>query len=96
MSDDRFLDRLRADARSLRYEADPVTATRLAARIRSRLTEPTISEFIAAWFRPLAASLSALALIAGIGIALLNRDQPVAIGDPIQYTVAGDTYNVGE
>jgi hypothetical protein len=96
MSDDRFLDRLRADARSLRYEVDPVTSTRLAARIRSRLTEPTISEFIAAWFRPLAASLSALALIAGIGIALLNRDQPVAIGDPIQYTVAGDTYNVGE
>jgi len=96
MSDDRFLDRLRADARSLRYEAGPVAATRLAARIRSRLTEPTISEFIAAWFRPLAASLSALALIAGIGIALLDRDQPLAIGDPVQYTVAGDTYSVGE
>ena len=96
MSDDRFLDRLRADARSLRYEAGPVAATRLAARIRSRLTEPTISEYIAAWFRPLAASLSALALIAGIGIALLERDQPLAIGDPVQYTVAGDTYSVGE
>lgn len=96
MSEDRFLDRLRDDARSLRYEIDPVTSTRLAARIRSRLTEPTVSEFIAAWFRPLAASLSALALVAGIGIALLDRNQPVAIGDPLQYTIAGETYSVGE
>jgi len=48
MSDDRFLDRLRGDARSLRHEIDPVASTRLAARIRSRLTEPTVSEFIAA------------------------------------------------
>jgi hypothetical protein len=96
MSDDRFLDRLRDDARSLRHEIDPIASTRLAARIRSRLTEPTVSQFIAAWFRPLAASLSALALVAGIGIALLERDQPVAIGDPIQYTVAGETYSVGE
>jgi hypothetical protein len=96
MSDDRFLDRLRDDARSLRHEIDPITSTRLAARIRSRLTEPTVAQFIAAWFRPLAASLSALALVAGIGIALLERDQPVAIGDPIQYTVAGETYSVGE
>jgi len=96
MSDDRFLDRLRDDATSLRHEIDPITSTRLAARIRSRLTEPTVSQFIAAWFRPLAASLSALALVAGIGIALLERDQPLAIGDPIQYTVAGETYSVGE
>ena len=96
MSDDRFLDRLRDDARSLRYEIDPIASTRLAARIRSRLTEPTVSQFIAAWFRPLAASLSALALVAAIGIALLEREQPVAIGDPIQYTVAGETYSVGE
>jgi hypothetical protein len=96
MSDDRFLDRLRDDARSLRHEIDPITSTRLAARIRARLTEPTVSQFIAAWFRPLAASLSALALVAGIGIALLERDQPLAIGDPPQYTVAGETYSVGE
>lgn len=96
MSDDRFLGRLRGDARQLQYELDPIASTRMAARIRSRLTEPTVSQFIAAWFRPLAASLSALALIAGIGIALLDQNQPLAIGDPIQYTVAGETYSVGE
>jgi len=96
MSDDRFLGRLRGDARQLQYELDPIASTRMAARIRSRLTEPTVSQFIAAWFRPLAAFLSALALIAGIGIALLDQNQPLAISDPIQYTVAGETYSVGE
>lgn len=96
MSEDRFPDRVREDARQLRYELDPVATTRVAARIRSRLSDPTVAHWIAGWFRPLAAALSALALIAGIGIALLDRNQNESIGDPIQYTVAGDTYSVGE
>lgn len=96
MSEDRFLDRVREDARHLRYELDPVATARVAARIRSRLGEPSVAQWIAGWFRPLAAALSALALVAGIGIALLDRNQNVSIGDPIQYTVAGDTYSVGE
>ena len=96
MSEDRFLDRVRDDARQLRYEMDPVATTRVSARIRSRLNDPTVAQWIAGWFRPLAAALSALALIAGIGITLLERNQNVSIGDPIQYTVAGDTYSVGE
>jgi hypothetical protein len=96
MSEDKFLDRVREDARQLRYEIDAVATTRVAARIRSRLSDPTVAQWIAGWFRPLAAALSALALIAGIGITLLERNQTVSIGDPIQYEVAGDTYSVGE
>ncbi len=96
MSDDSFVERFREDARQLRYEIDGIASARLAARIRSRLTEPTVAQFIAGWFRPLAASLTALALIAGIGITLLERDQKVSIGDPIEYSVAGDVYSVGE
>ena len=96
MSDDRFFERLREDARQLRYEIDPVASTRLAARIRSRLTEPSIAQFIAGWFRPLAASLTALALVAGIGMTLLERNQNVSIGDPLEYSVGGDVYSVGE
>ena len=96
MSEDKFLDHVRADARQLRYEIDSVATTRMTAGIRSRLSDPTVSQWIAGWFRPLAAALSALALIAGIGVALLDRNQNLSIGDPIQYTVAGDTYSVGE
>ena len=96
MSEDRFLDRVREDGRQLRYEMDSAAMSRVAARIRSRLNDPTVAQWIAGWLRPLAATLSALALIAGIGITLLERNQTVSIGDPIQYTVAGDTYSVGE
>ena len=96
MSEDKFLDRIRDDARQLRYEIDPVAMTRVSARIRSRLGDPTVAHWIAGWFRPLAAALSALALITGIGVTLLDRDQNVSFGDSIQYTVAGDTYIVGE
>lgn len=96
MSEDRFLDRVREEARRLRYEIDPVAAARLASRIRSRLTEPTVAQFIAAWFRPLAASLSVVALLAVIGMAMLDGNERVSMGDPIQYTVAGETYSVGD
>ena len=67
MSDDRFFDRLRDDARQLRYEPDnDAVWTRLAARIQGDIqSEPTVSQLLARWFRPAAASLAALS-IAGV------------------------------
>ncbi len=96
MSEDRFLNQLRGDARQLRYEIDPVGATRLRAHIRGRLGEPTVTHFLAAWFRPLAASLTALALIAGIAITVLERNQNISFGDGIEYSVGGDVFSVGD
>ena len=97
MSDDRFLERLRGDARQLRYEIGDVAASRIAARVRDRVAQPTIAEFIAAWFRPLAASLTAIALAATIGLTLVERNQAVSwSGDPVEVTVGGDVFSVAE
>lgn len=97
MNEDRFLDRVRSDARQLRYEIDAVAVNRLSARIRSRLARPaSVAQFLAAWFRPLAASLTALAIAAGIGATILERNQTISLGDPIEYSVGGDIYSVAE
>ena len=64
MSDDRFLDRLREEAQTLRYEADDVTYVRLQSRIRGRIAAPslTVSQLLGSWLRPVGVSLAALAL----------------------------------
>ena len=95
MSEDRFFDRLRSDARELRYEADSVATTRLEAAVRARIEEPTISDFLAAWFRPVAASLSALALMATIGLAVFDLNQtPAMTADNVEVSMGGDIYSV--
>ena len=96
MSEDRFLDQVRRDAGELRFELDSVAATRLRARVRGRLTEPTVTGFIASWFRPVAASLTALAIIAGIAVAVLDETQSLSMGGGIEYSVGGDVISVGE
>ncbi|HEY3053821.1 MAG TPA: hypothetical protein VGK04_10595 [Thermoanaerobaculia bacterium] len=97
MSDDRFFDRVRQDARKLRYEANDAVRTRLAARVRARIEQPTVSEFLAAWFRPLAATLSALALVASIGLTLFERGEaPAVTGDTVEVSMGGDVYSVAE
>ncbi|HEX9162670.1 MAG TPA: hypothetical protein VF980_13275 [Thermoanaerobaculia bacterium] len=97
MSDDRFFDRLRRDTKPLRYEPDDVVFTRVKARIRARIEQPSVSQFLASWFRPLAASLSALALAATIGFSLFERSQPPVLGgDSVDISMAGDVYSVAE
>ncbi len=98
MSEDKFLERLRQDAASLRYEPrDEVVWTRLAARIRARIAQPTVSQIIAAWFRPLAASLAAAALAAVLGIAVLESDETPAFGsDSVEISMAGASYSVDD
>ena len=66
MSDDKFFNRLREDAQRLRYEPeDDVMWTRLASRISDRVQmQAGVTHLLAAWFRPIAASLAALSLAA--------------------------------
>ena len=94
MSDDRFLDRLRSDARPLRYEVDEMRANRIAAKIRERIAEPTPMQFIAGWFRPLAASLSALALAGILAIMLYGSDTVSMTSNAPEVSMAGDVFSV--
>jgi hypothetical protein len=105
MSDDRFFDRLRDDARPLRFEPDGFMTMRVAARIRERIQTPaTASQVLARWFRPLAASLSALALAATVGIVWIDRTASPDLQQPtleslsatntIEISAAGDVYRV--
>jgi hypothetical protein len=101
MTDDRFFDKLRADARQLRYEAGDVTLSRLTARVRARIASPpSVESFLARWFRPLAASLVALALAATAGVQWYETRQQqsttleAAISDPIEISVDGNTYTL--
>lgn len=105
MSEDGFFERLRQDARTLRFEPDEVMTTRVSARIRERLAAPvpTATQFLARWFRPLTATFGALALAATIGAVWLDRTGAesstpdlVAASGTIEISAAGDVYSVGE
>lgn len=105
MSDDDFFDRLRDDAQQLRYQPqDDVLWTRLAARIRERVqAQPSVSQLLAGWFRPITASLTALALAAVVGVTWDQRTHDAqgytleAMSTPsMEITVDGDTYNLAE
>ena len=79
MTEDKFFERLREDAQELRYEpADEFAWTRLAARIGERVrAQPTAASFLATWFRPIAASLAALALVAALSVQMI--EEPVSV-----------------
>ena len=105
MSNDRFLDQLRDDARSLQYEPhDDAIWTRLPARIRARIeaSQPlTATQLLAAWFRPIAASLTAVALAATLGLAWFERPQNTTQTEAmttagVDIQMDGDLYRVGD
>ena len=104
MSDDRFLERLRDDARLLRYVPDDEAIwTRLPARIRAglRSAPASASQLLAAWFRPIAASLTAIALGATIGLAWFEQPRDVTATETISTNgvdimMDGDLYRVGD
>jgi hypothetical protein len=100
MNDDNFLERLRGDARRLRYEPDDVSFVRLQARVRERVAAaPTVAQFLASWFRPLAASLAALSIVAALSTAYYadTRDQVTIdslASNSVEVSVDGATYSV--
>ena len=99
---DHFFERLRDDAPQLRYEPDDIMLTRLTARVREHVAaEPTVAHFLARWFRPLAASLSVLALAATLGVQWYERTQQQTTtleaamsADPVEISMDGNTYTL--
>jgi len=101
MTDEEFFERMRGHAAPLRYEPDPFTLARIRAGVRERIARPTAMQLLAAWFRPLAATLTAITIVAAIGIVTIdtratNDNNLTTIGDSsVEIVVAGDTYSVG-
>jgi hypothetical protein len=101
MSDDKFLERIRNDARQLRYEPkDDAIWTRLPARISERVqARGSVAHLLASWFRPIAVSLTALALAAALSLTWMERSQNVLdtiAASPIDVSVGGDTFSVAD
>lgn len=94
---DEFFERLRADAKSLQHRPDAASLARIRAAIESRIApRPTVMELLAAWFRPVAAAMAAVALAAAIGVAAFDRtDTTNTYDDAIEIVMAGETYSVG-
>jgi hypothetical protein len=106
MSDDNFFERLRSDAAPLRYEPDPIAVTRLQARVRERIAaQASVAHLLASWFRPIATSIAALALAAAISTSWYQESHDtaasvatvdsIASATPVDVTVGGDTFSVG-
>jgi hypothetical protein len=99
-----FLDRLRTDARQLRYEPDEMTSIRIAARVRERIAAESqhgVAFVLARWFRPVVASLATLALVATLGIQWAEQSHDAAASldtmastQTVDISVGGDTFSV--
>ncbi len=104
MIDDTFLEQLRNDARQLQYEPDDVMTTRIAARVRARVSEEAaggVTQLLARWFRPVVASLAALSLAAIVGVGWLELSPEPAPGldvvwssQTVDVSVGGDSFSV--
>lgn len=103
MSDD-FLERLREDARQLRYEPDDgVLWNRLRANIHAGIAvQANVPQLLARWFRPITASLLFLALVAALSVAWLQRpsDSGTSIEslsqNSVEISLDGDTFNLSQ
>jgi len=97
MTDDKFFERLQADASALRHRPDEVTLARIRARIREHVERPTVMQILATWFRPLAATLTAVAIAAAIAAATIDTSSETSLADnTVEISMAGDTYRVGD
>jgi hypothetical protein len=94
-NDDDFFERLRADARPLRYQASDAELSRIRARILSTIARPTVLEMLAAWFRPVLAGVAAVAAVAVFTLTRIDTGDEVSYGD-VEIVMAGDSYRVGE
>jgi hypothetical protein len=101
---DNFLDRLRTDARQLRFEPNEIMSARIAARVRERIAAESgtaIAQILARWFRPVVASLATLALVATLGIQWAEQSPDAATSldtmtstQTVDISVGGDTFSV--
>lgn len=91
---DDFFERLRADARPLRHQPDDVELARIRARILATIERPTVIDMLAAWFRPVLATVAMIAAVAVFTLTSLNgNDEPSY--EQVEIVMAGDSYVVG-
>ncbi len=95
MNDEQFFERLRGDAAGLRHEPDPFALARIRARIQERIGRPTVAQLLAAWFRPLAATLAAIGVAAAIGMTVVDTSDVTFGEQDVEIVMAGDSYSVG-
>ena len=103
MSDDRFLEELRAHAGELRYQPSDAAYARLAARVRARIAERqqrTVSQLLAGWFRPVGLTLAAIALTTSVGMAWVELHDTPSLDSisaaSLDIDSGGEHYSVGE
>lgn len=105
IENDEFLDRLRANARQLRFEPDDMMTTRIAARVRERIAAETqngIAQVLARWFGPVVTSLATLALVAMLGVQWFEQSNDISgttldslsSTQTVDISVGGDTFSV--
>lgn len=82
MNKDEILERMRADARALRYEPpDEAVFTRLRANVRSRVERPAgVFDLIVRWRSLIASGVAAVAAITIVSSMLLLDGTPDHIG----------------
>lgn len=94
MTDEELFAKLRVDAEPLRYKVDDATLDRIRMRIQERIApRPTVATLLASWFRPLAAALTVLAIIAAV--TFTRTDDATFVDQRMEVVVAGETYVVG-
>lgn len=99
--DDKFFERLRADAAPLRYQDDEIALARIRANVRAqieeraRIDEPGVLSVLASWFRPLTAALAAIAIAAALVLTVAEPETRTLADDTVEIVLGGDTYRVG-
>jgi hypothetical protein len=93
MSEDRLMERLREEARSLRYEPGEEVFLRLRARVRVRIVAvpPTVSQLLASWLRPVGFALGALAVVVSLAVGLEQQKSHDANATIDAITASADT-----
>jgi hypothetical protein len=94
--DDDFFERLRAGARPLRYQPDEIALSRIRAHIHETIERPTVAEMLAAWFRPVLATVAALAAAAVVTLTAIDSGEQAAYGeDNVEIVMGDESYRVG-
>lgn len=105
IENDDFLDRLRTNARQLRFEPDDMMTTRIAAHVRERIAaeaQSGIAQVLARWFGPVVTSLATLALVATLGVQWFEQSSDttgttldsLSSTQTVDISVGGDTFSV--
>ncbi len=95
--DEEFPERFRAHAAGLKYSPDdPAVFTRLSARVAAEIRTPRHPlELLAAWFRPIAATLLMLLSVSTAALMLSDTYTLEQISSFAEKTIVSEDYGLG-